>query len=183
MKNTLSSSNSGLFSAVVLFALISTASATLGQDSDLTANKLRAGLISFNEVPAKLAKGFGHFEAEINPDRTISYSLSYFNMGSPVVQAHIHFGAGLTNGGVMVFLCGGKSPTPCPPSGTVTGTLTAADVSLLPPTNPDSVIPQGIGPGDFAGMLRVIRNGFAYVNVHSVRFPNGEIRGQVRVLK
>jgi hypothetical protein len=165
------------------FALSSTASAALGQDSDLTANKLRAGLISFNQVPAVLANGFGHFEAEINPDRTISYSLSYFNMSSPVVQAHIHFGAGLTNGGVMMFLCGGISPTPCPRSGTVTGTLTAADVSLLPRTNPDSVIPQGIRPGDFAGMVRAIRHGVSYVNVHSVRSPNGEIRGQVQVLK
>ena len=102
-------------------------------------------------------------------------------MISPVVQAHIHFGASKTNGGVMVFLCGGLKPAPCPASGTVTGTITAADVSPLPATNKDSVIPQGIRPQDFAGMLQAIRSGNAYINLHTVNFPSGEIRGQVNV--
>ena len=99
-------------------------------------------------------------------------------MTSSVTQAHIHFGASRTNGGVMVFLCGGAKPA-CPASGTVTGTLTAADVSVLPATNADSVIPQGIQPADLNGMLDAIRSGNTYINVHSANFPNGEIRGQV----
>jgi CHRD domain len=173
--------NAGALLAAALFTLISTAAVGRAQDSGSYPLQLKADLISFNQVPAVLAKSSGHFEAEVNmQDRTISYSLSYANMSSQVVQAHIHFGASKTNGGVMVFLCGGISPTPCPTSGTVTGTLTAADVSLLPVTNPDSVIPQGIEPKDFAGMLKAIRSGNAYVNVHTVNFPSGEIRGQVK---
>jgi len=122
--------------------------------------------------------GTGSFEAQVNSDGTISFSLSYANMTSSVTQAHIHFGASRTNGGVMVFLCGGAKPA-CPASGTVTGTLTAADVSVLPATNADSVIPQGIQPADLNGMLDAIRSGNTYINVHTANFPNGEIRGQV----
>jgi len=126
-----------------------------------------------------LAHGHGNFEAEINEDGTISFSLTYARMSSQVVQAHIHFGASMTNGGVAVFLCGGTKPA-CPASGTVTGTITATDVSVLPATNGDSVIPQGIEPGDLAGLIKAIRHGDTYVNVHTAMFPTGEIRGQVQ---
>ncbi|TMG43298.1 MAG: CHRD domain-containing protein, partial [Chloroflexi bacterium] len=34
--------------------------------------------------------------------------------------------------------------------------------------------------GDFAGALRIIESGDAYVNVHTVNFPGGEIRGEVK---
>jgi len=139
---------------------------------------LSADLISFNQVPSVLATGHGHFNAGIRPDGTISFELSYADMTSSVVQAHIHFGAGRTNGGIMVFLCGGSKPG-CPASGTVTGTITAADVSVLPATNGDSVIPQGIQPGDLAGLIDAVRSGNSYVNVHTTNFPSGEIRGQI----
>jgi hypothetical protein len=55
----------------------------------------------------------------------------------------------------------------------VTGSIIATDV--VGPTA------QGINPGDLAAVVRAIRAGFAYVNVHSVNFPTGEIRGQIRV--
>jgi hypothetical protein len=125
-------------------------------------------------------KSGGSFEAEINDDGTISFTLSYAEMSSPVTQAHIHFGASRTNGGVMVFLCGGPKAA-CPVAGSVAGTLTAADVSVLPASNGDSVIPQGLQPGDLAGMIEAIRSGNTYVNVHTTTFPNGELRGQVEI--
>jgi len=37
-----------------------------------------------------------------------------------------------------------------------------------------------VSAGDFAGALRIIASGDAYVNVHTTNFPGGEIRGQVR---
>ena len=141
---------------------------------------LRAELSSFNQVPSVLASGHGNFEARLNEDGTITFELSYANMSSSVVQVHIHFGASATNGGVVVFLCGGAK-TACPASGTVTGTITSADVSVLPATNGDSVIPQGILPGDLAGLIKAIHKGDTYVNVHTTTFPSGEIRGQVHV--
>ncbi len=161
-----------------IFILAAGVTAARAQDSDDPF--LRADLISFNQVPSVLTHSAGRFTAHLNSDQTISFSLSYANMSSPVTQAHIHFGASATNGGVMVFLCGGSKPA-CPASGTINGTITAADVSTLPATNGDSVILQGIQPGDFAALLTAIGSGDTYVNVHTANFPNGEIRGQVRV--
>jgi hypothetical protein len=173
-----------LFALYRFFLILAAAVAPLvqtavlySQDRDQN-DSIKAELNPFNQVPSVLAKSHGRFEAQINEDGTISFALSYSGMSSPVVQAHIHFGAGLTNGGVAVFLCGGAKPA-CPASGTITGTITAADVSVLPVTNGDSVIPQGIQPGDLAGLIKAIRRGDTYVNVHSAIFPSGEIRGQV----
>ena len=143
-------------------------------------NNLRAVLVSFNQVPSVLAPSSGTFEGQLNSNGTISFTLSYANMTSAVTQAHIHFGASRTNGGVMVFLCGGTKPA-CPASGTLTGTIAAADVSTLPASNADSVIPQGIQPADLNALLEAIGSGNTYINVHTANFPNGEIRGQVTV--
>lgn len=166
--------------AAALCALILLATAVIAQDSSSHSTFIKADLISFNQVPSVLAPSHGKFTAEIKDDGTLVFSLSYANMTSPVVQAHIHFGDSRTNGGVMVFLCGGVKPA-CPASGTVTGTLTAADVSVLPVTSGDSVIPQGIQPGDFPGMVKAIETGHTYVNVHTTDFPGGEIRGRVKM--
>lgn len=55
----------------------------------------------------------------------------------------------------------------------MTGSLTAANV-----IGPNA---QGITPGaDFAKVVEALRDGAGYVNVHTVRSPAGEIRGQVR---
>jgi hypothetical protein len=53
----------------------------------------------------------------------------------------------------------------------VSGTVVAADV--IGPAG------QGIAPGEFAELLRAIRKGVTYVNVHSATQPGGEIRAQM----
>jgi hypothetical protein len=78
------------------------------------------------------------------------------------------------SGGISLFLCSNLGNGPagtqtCPQTGTVTGTLTAAQV-----IGPAA---QGIPPGDLADMIKAMRNGAAYANVHSTQFPAGEIRG------
>jgi len=39
---------------------------------------------------------------------------------------------------------------------------------------------RGIAAGEFAELVRAMRNGATYVNVHSVTYPAGEIRGNIR---
>src|SRR2546421_1833963 len=124
-------------------------------------------------TPAGVSTGAsGSFEATIDEDAsTIDFTLSYSGLEAPVLFAHIHFGNRFTSGGVSAFLCGGGSKPPCPQQGTVTGTVTAADV--IGPTA------QGIEAGAFAELVRAMRAGVTYTNVHSTKFPAGEIRGQI----
>jgi hypothetical protein len=74
----------------------------------------------------------------------------------------------------MIFLCGGGGQPNCPAatSATFTGTITAANV-----TGPGA---QGIDAGDLASALEAVRDGISYANIHSTKFPAGELRGQVR---
>ena len=83
------------------------------------------------------------------------------------------------NGGIMVWLCQTAAfPSPvastpqCPQSGTVSGVVSAADV-----IGPAA---QGIAAAEFAEMVKAIGASVAYANVHSNKFPGGEIRGQLR---
>jgi hypothetical protein len=136
-------------------------------------------LKGFEEVPSTSTGATGSFFARIDTTAgTIAYRLNYSGLHGNVLQAHIHFGARSTNGGVMVFLCETTTnPDPttlaptCPQSGTVSGVLRADNV-----VGPAA---QGIAASEFAEMVRAIRRGVAYVNVHSATFPGGEIRGQL----
>jgi CHRD domain len=136
-------------------------------------NEFKARLLGFNEVPAVSSTGRGRFSATVRGD-TIDWSLSYENLeGATTTAAHVHFGQKDVNGGVSFFLCGGGGRPPCTPrAGTFSGTATAADI--LGPTA------QGIAPGEIAEVIRAMRAGKTYANVHTDKHPGGEIRGQVR---
>jgi len=151
----------------------------LGVAADNDTVVLKTSLRGLNEVPPVASQGTGSFEATLSPDHTaLNFTLTFNNLNAPATVSHIHFAFRKEAGGVVVFLCGpGTSPAkqPCPSgtSGTVTGTLTAADI--VGPTA------QGINSGDFEKLLKLIDQGGTYVNVHSTQSPAGEIRGQIRV--
>jgi hypothetical protein len=132
-------------------------------------------LIGYQETPGVSSLGTGEFTATIDdegPDSTITYTLTYSGLKAPALFSHIHFGNRADAGGISAFLCGGGSKPPCPPAGgTVTGEIVASDV--IGPAN------QGIAPGAIEELIRAMRAGETYVNVHSTLFPAGEIRGQI----
>jgi hypothetical protein len=94
----------------------------------------------------------------------------YSGFDTAVKFAHIHFGQFGVGGGVAAFLCGGGKPA-CPPSGEVTGTITASDV-----VGPAA---QGIAPGEIDELIAAMRHGVTYANIHTDAFGDGEIRGQI----
>jgi hypothetical protein len=116
----------------------------------------------------------GEFRAALVNDTTIHYVFRYAGLeGGTSLFAHVHFGQRSVAGGVSFFLCGGSTkPDPCPNvQGTVEGNVTPADV-----IGPNG---QGIEPGSFGEILRAMRAGHAYANIHTTRWPGGEIRGQI----
>lgn len=136
-------------------------------------------LSGYEEVPAVSTTGNGSVRIVVSADGSeLSYSVSYAGLEGDVTQSHIHFGQTAVNGGISVFFCtnlgnGPAGTQACPPSpATVTGTLTAADV-----VGPSA---QGIAAGEWAELVNAIRSGVTYANVHSTKFPGGEIRGQIR---
>jgi hypothetical protein len=135
--------------------------------------RLSATLNGFEQVPSLNSPGHASFRATMTPDQ-IRFRLTYANLSTPLQAAHIHVGQRGVNGGVAAFLCGGGGKPSCPKttSGRVSGTITAADV--VGPTA------QGFTAGDLASLERAISAGVTYVNMHTTKFPDGEIRGQIR---
>ena len=137
--------------------------------------QVKATMNGLQEDPSVSTTGHGEFSAVIDEEEeTIHFVLTYSGLeGGNTLFAHIHFGSHDHNGGVAAFFCGGSTkPTPCPNgSGTVTGTIVPADV-----VGPNA---QGIEPGGWSELVAAIRAGHTYANVHTVRWPGGEIRGQV----
>ena len=135
--------------------------------------RFSASLIGTNEVPPINTAGTADFNMTIEPSG-ITFTINFSGLSSPLAVAHTHFGVPNVNGGVMIFLCGGGGQPACPAttSGTITGTITAANV--VGPTT------QGVAAGDLDTALELLRGGFSYANMHTTNFPSGEIRGQVR---
>jgi hypothetical protein len=79
----------------------------------------------------------------------LTWKLTFAKLTGPAAAAHIHTGAMGKAGGVAVALCG-----PC--TSGMTGTATVS-----------------------ASLLATIKKHGTYVNVHTAKNPNGEIRGQV----
>jgi hypothetical protein len=164
-----------LVTATVLCCLVASAAA-FAQDPI----HLDTRLFSRQEVPAISGFATGNFESDLSGDLTsLDWELTYAGVESGVTQAHIHIGQMGVNGGIMVFFCSnlGNGPTgtpACPTNGgTLTGTFTAANI--VGPAG------QGVEAGNFFEFQRALRQGVAYVNVHSVTYPGGELRGQVKV--
>jgi CHRD domain len=161
----------GVIAVLLVAAGVTAAGATRGGDDEFDAR-----LSGFEETPMTISTtGSGRFEADVDRrDQTIEYELSYSGIeGGTVTAAHIHLGRRATTGGVSAFLCGGGGKPPCPQSGTVEGTVTAADV--IGPAG------QGIAAGQFDELVRAMRAEATYVNVHTTpMWPGGEIRGTIR---
>src|SRR5262245_46564521 len=171
---------------LALAFVATSALAASADDHHRRRERFSATLTGYEETPSTISTGArGRLTLELVTDSlgmALEYELSYEGIEGGAVApatgaafvAHIHFGARATSGGVSAFLCGNAATPVCPPTaGTVSGTIRPA--SVVGPAG------QGIDPGDFDELIRALRAGATYGNVHST--PNrtgGEIRGQIK---
>jgi uncharacterized SAM-binding protein YcdF (DUF218 family) len=170
----------GLIVSLGVLALAAVAFAGRSHDRG-DAKNFSAKLNGWEEDPSQVTTGKGSFTAHIDSPTQISFTLKYRNLEGPAFMAHIHIGSIHESGGISAWLCGPAVPPPTPtqppcPAGQTTeavvnGTIQADDI-----TGPAA---QGVEPGNFADLIRAIRKGETYTNVHTTnRAPGGEIRGQ-----
>jgi hypothetical protein len=131
------------------------------------------------EVPANASTATGVAEiAVVGP--TLLFRVDVTGLSNPSA-AHIHTSAGATeNGPVRVNLCGATGVPACPTGTPFTGTLAVGSAVQVSGISYDS-------------LLVLLRNGTAYVNVHTNDgvaptgtgpgdLSAGEIRGQITVV-
>ena len=106
----------------------------------------------------------GTATVDIDDDNsTMTFNVTVTGLVSPTM-AHIHTGTTSEAGPIVVNLL----PT-APAAGTFTGTLASGTIQASAILNGET----------FATLAAKIRSGNAYVNVHTVANPNGELRGQL----
>jgi hypothetical protein len=125
---------------------------------------LTAELSADNEVqtpdPTLLSDATGTANVELNQGLSrVCWRLTGSNLTSPMTAAHIHLGPAGTNGPVVIGFFGPPGTTPPPASLPAEGCVENVSGALI------KRIRQN--PAQF------------YVNVHTVLFPNGEMRGQL----
>ena len=178
-----------------VLAILGASPVAMAKDKDEEV-ELKATLEGFQEVASTVGAGAvstgasGSFRGEISSDdTTIAFTLSYSGLEGTVQQAHIHLGQRGVTGNIVVFLCKtATNPDPtghandCPQSGTVSGFLTKANVTNLANSQGIEAATASGGSTDaeFAEFVTAIRAGVTYANVHSSKFPRGEIRGQIK---
>ena len=167
--------------SIAVVALVSASTVVWAQGF----KKISEILTGWQEVPSVSTTGNGEFNARISNDESrIDWELSYADLEGSIQQAHIHIGNKGVNGGITVFLCtnlgngpAGTQPCPAPPA-TISGTILAADVSHNIPATL-AARNQGLNTREIDELIRAIRAGATYVNVHSTTWPGGEIRSQI----
>ena len=169
--------STGLTIAVVALAV---GAAVASDDDRRGPNHAKGRMDGFQENPSISTTGHGRIDLRIDEDaQTIEFEESYSGLEGTVMVSHIHFSRERVNGPVVVFLCGGGGRGPCPQEGTVTGTIVASDIPN--PVTPTAGSAAANGLNTFEELVRAIRARATYANVHSSKWPGGEIRGQINV--
>lgn len=140
--------------------------------ADAQGSRFVARLSAQEAVPQtnSVATGLAVFQTSADGTR-LFYRLEVTNIEN-MLMAHIHIGPPGQSGPIVVWLYPYRPPARLIPgafSGVVaTGTIT--EENLVGPLQGKSL----------SALLAEIQGGNAYVNVHTSRFPAGEIRGQIR---
>jgi len=137
--------------AAVLVALVALVATAFASAGRTSSKMLGATLNAKQEVPAQVVKDATAKGAFTGTltGTKLTWKLTFTGLTGPATAAHIHMGGMGTAGAVLVALCG-----PCTSGAHGTATLPAA-------------------------VSKALSKHLAYVNVHTAKNPNGEIRGQI----
>jgi hypothetical protein len=142
--------------------LLNTVKAQEGQSFSAT-------LSGGDEVPPTESNSTGTAKFQVNENNSqVSYWVNITGI-KKVNQAHIHNGTTGENGDIVVTLSKGKSAkgNDRPPQIGFAGNITKDDL-------------QGpLKDKDISDLVSLMSAGNAYVNVHTDKYPDGAIRGQV----
>ncbi len=169
---------------ILCLGLAALAAAMAPDPAAAQSGTLAAELTGYEEVPAISSRASGTFIGTLSSDETsIDYTISWNQkLAGDVTQAHLHFAQPGVNGGIVVFLCTNLGNGPvgtqaCPVgAGEVSGSFDATEMS-------GGASSQGIDTGQFGKLVRALKAGALYANVHTTSFASGEIRGQVAFTK
>ncbi len=148
----------------------------LAAGAAVAGEKFEAALSGANEVPPVATATTGKAEIELSDDGARATFELEVRGGERITQAHIHCARAGVNGPNVVFLAGFHN-LGWDVDGSWVENAAVTDANVLP-TSGTGPCPEVIT--DLSSLARAIRNGNAYVNVHSVAFPGGVIRGQLR---
>lgn len=152
--------------ALVLFTLAPAVMAGHGQGNGAHVAPLNAeNEVRNGETGVIDSDAVGNAVFKFDGESSVSFKLIVANIEN-VVAAHIHCGVAGENGSVGLTLFGGGPVT-------LNGILAQGTATGPDPGNACSW-------GDLGDVLDAIEADAAYVNVHTLANPPGEIRGQIR---
>jgi hypothetical protein len=153
--------------AVAVGLLLATATLAAPQ------GRFKAVLSGYEEVPTLVTASSGEATVDVASDgASLTVTLTFTGLEAAAQSAGLYLGRPGVQGQRITYICGGtKTTCPTGPDGTVTATVMANDVTGVPG--------QGLAAGDFEALLRAIDNDAVYVNVRTLKYGDGEIRGQL----
>jgi len=139
---------------LVVIAAAALSFAGLGIAASQETYKVSTKMMGSQETPKNKSKGTGSFTGTVvekGKSKTLTWKLTFKGLTGKAMAAHIHMGKKGKAGNVIVPLC-----TPCKSGAHGKAKVTESIVSAL-------------------------EHHRAYANVHTAKYPNGEIRGQISV--
>jgi hypothetical protein len=137
-----------------------------------TPQTFTAQLTGAQEVPPVKTAATGNATFKLSPDgKSMSYEVKV-NQIIDITMAHIHLGQPGKNGAVVVWLFPVTGPPPALKPGSYTGILADGTITAKNLVGPLKGKP-------LSALVKDLKSGSAYVNIHTKAHPEGEIRGQI----
>jgi CHRD domain len=158
--------------ATALALVLAMAGAAFGEDE----LAFKARLTGDEEVPPVVTDTSGRAKIEFSKDLLTAEFVLRVSDGIRLTQAHIHCAPTGLNGPIVAFLAGFHG-LGWDVDGKWIDNTTLTDDNIILGVTPTETCPHTIAT--LADLREAIIAGDAYVNVHSVLNPAGEVRGQL----